>query len=211
MPAAASISCISSASVDVAADRHLHEPGHVPEDTTGRPPSAPPLPQLRHAPLGERDLDHVEVAAGRRSPGRPPAPRSATSEPKYAAREVGQGQQLDARRERDGAPPRPRSSAASRGRGRARRRRNVASWTSRSAPVGGRDDVLARRRVAGEHDRPPRPRRPDQLLGRRRRPVRERHRLSRAGARPRSGPNGTPSASAASSSNRPGRSSSTSA
>ena len=87
--------------------------------------------------------------------------------------------------------PRPRRTSP---RGRAdRRRRRV-------------DDVVGRRRVAGEHELASRPGGAEHLVGRHDPSVRERHRLAAPGALPAPGPNGTPSASAAATSKRPGRS-----
>ena len=55
--------------------------------------------------------------------------------------------------------------------------RNVASWTSTSAPAKSIADGVRRSRVPGVHDGPPGPRRPDELLGLHRAPVGEGDRL----------------------------------
>ena len=89
--------------------------------------------------------------------------------------------------------------------------RNVASWTSTSAPAKSTRDGIRRSGVAGVHDGPTGARRPDELLGLHRSPVGERDRLA-ALQRASLGPErdaervGRPSLS-----KRPGRSLSTSA
>ena len=100
-----------------------------------RRPSAPARHELRRASLGERDVDQVEVARDDRPRERARSAslgdlRARRSGPRGASARAGR-RPPRARR----APPRPRSSAPSRAPVARSSARNVASWTSTSAPV----------------------------------------------------------------------------
>ena len=120
--------------VDAARDRDLDELGHAPDPTSCVPwPPTAALDELGLPALGQRDVDEVEVTRddGRREHA---VASSATSDPAYRAERC-----VSASRRTPASRATPAASSAvewsvSRARSRSSAR-NVASWTSTSAPA----------------------------------------------------------------------------
>ena len=110
--------------------------------------------------LGKRDLHDVEVARRHRRPGTPRAPRRAPRA-RRSARRRGPARASSRRPPRRARRPAGRSSARSRRRARPPRRRSSPSCTSSSASCAASAGHLTGRRIAGDHDlaaaRAPRP------------------------------------------------------
>ena len=123
----------------------------------------------RAAPLGRARADRAR-GAGRRSRSKSRGTTVAGKilrrlvrdlRPGVAGGEVREREQADARLAGDAAPRPRRSSDPSRAPASRSSARNVASWTSTSAPRAASTTDARRRGVAGEHDRAPPPRRPE--------------------------------------------------
>ena len=198
--------------VDAACDRDLDELGHAPDPTSSSP--RPAGRRARRARAGRARAAGPSMRSKSRGTtvaGKILAASSATSDPAYRAERCVSASRRDVRLARDERRvvggrvvrlprPVPLVGRGTSPRGRERRQPRAASTTD-----------ARRRRVAGEHDRA--------ALGavaratssgRTTRPASRLTASPRCSA-PRAGPSGTPSASAASTSKRPGRPSSRSA